>query len=203
MTTTARARSQRVRSPAWQRSARIRPVLAVAALAAGTVAWAALPARGASAGLKPTLIVAIACALLTVARFVGRQQGTARREPGRYVGPVAALPGQLWGNVRVLPWPQGMTVAVLGLEALHPPRPWHTAVLGLALLSVLLALHLAETGAGSSVFRPHLPLLVTGLGLAALSAGAAMLPALSGGAGWLAVVAAIAAVVVAALALPL
>ncbi len=76
-------------------------------------------------------------------------------------------------------------------------------MLGVVLLGFLLAVHLAETAASPSAFRPHLPLLVAGLGLAALSAGAAMLPALGSGAGWLAVVAAIAAVIVAALALPL
>jgi hypothetical protein len=50
------------------------------------------------------------------------------------------------------------------------------------------------------VLRPQLPLLAAGLGLAALPAGAAALP--TAGSGWLAVVAAIAAVLVAALILP-
>jgi hypothetical protein len=93
-----------------------------------------------------------------------------------------------------------MTIAVLVLEALHPARPWHTVVLGVAVLGFLLALHLAESAAGPAVLRPQLPLIAAGLGLAAVSAGAALLPA--AGSGWLTVVAAAAAVLVAALALP-
>jgi hypothetical protein len=91
---------------------------------------------------------------------------------------------------------------VLGLEALHPARPWHTVVLGVVVLAFLLALHLAENTDGPAVLRPQLPLIVAGLGLAAVSAGAATLPAVSSGSGWLTAIAAAAAVLVAALALP-
>ena len=103
-----------------------------------------------------------------------------------------------------MPWPQATIIAVLGLEALHPRRPWHTAVLGVALLGYLVALYLAETGSRLAVFGPQLPLIAAGVGLAALSVAAAALPATSSGSGsgWLAVLAAIAAIVAAALALP-
>ncbi|HEX5190829.1 MAG TPA: hypothetical protein VFW16_14890, partial [Streptosporangiaceae bacterium] len=148
---------------------------------------------------RPVLAAAAACAVFTVARLAGAPRSRA----SSFQGQLADAARRFWASIVVLPWPQGLTVAVLGLEALHPSRPWHTAVLGAVLLSFLLAQHLAETAARASVFRPHLPFLATGLGLAALSAGAAMLPGLGAGAGWLAVLAAIAAVVAAALALPL
>jgi hypothetical protein len=192
----------RVRPALAAGAGRVGPALAVAALAAGAVAWAALPAAGATQGLKPVLIAAIMCAVMTIARLIAGQTLVASRDPGRTAG-LAGFAGRTWASIRVLPWPQAMTVAVLGLEALHQSRPWHTAVLGVALIAFLLALHLADTAAGPSVFRPHLPLLAAGLGLAALSAGAAMIPPLGAGSGLLAVVAAIAAVLVAALALPL
>lgn len=183
---------------------RVRPALAVAALAALAVAWAAWPAGGAAAGEKPVLTAAVACALFTVARLLTSSPVIAQREVG-FVRPVAGYASRTWASLRMLPWPQGVTLAALGLEALHPSRPWHTALLGVVLLGFLLSVHLAETSARPSAFRPQLPLLAAGLGLAALSAGAAMLPALGAGSGsgLLAVIAAIAAVVVAALALPL
>jgi hypothetical protein len=194
------SRSARARS--W-RAARARSGLAVAALAAGAVAWATLPAGGAAPGLRPVLAAAVLCALFTAARLVAVPGAAARRQPASYEGALTGFVRRVWGSSLVLPWPQGLTVAVLGLEALHPSRPWHTVVLGVVLLAFLLALHLAETAARPSVFRPHLPFLAAGLGLAALSAGAAMLPGLGADAGWLAVLAAIAAVIAAALSLPL
>jgi hypothetical protein len=183
---------------------RVRPALVVAAVTAIVVAWAAVPTGGGRAGLKPVLIAAAVCAVLTVARQLAGPPRAAQRESG-YVGPGAGMAGRAWASIRALPWPQGLTVAALGLEALHSSRPWHTAVLAIVLLGFLLAVHLAETAASPSVLRPQLPLLATGLGLAALSAGAAMLPALGAGSGsgLIAVIAAIAAVVAAALALPL
>jgi hypothetical protein len=185
-------------------AARIRPALVVAAVTAVVIAWASVPAGGGRAGLKPVLIAAVACALFTVAGLLSGRSGVAQIEPG-YAGRDAGVVSRTWGSIRTLPWSQGLVVTSLGLEALHPSRPLHSALLGVLLLGFLLALHLAETSAGLSVFRPHLPLAAVGLGLAAISAGAAMLPALGSdsGSGLLAVIAAIAAVVAAALALPL
>lgn len=74
-----------------------------------------------------------------------------------------------------------MTVAALTLEALHPARPWHTAVLAIALTGYLFAVHLAESGADASVLRTQLPLLAAGVGLSALAVGAAALPPLPSG----------------------
>ena len=61
---------------------RVRPALAVAALAALAVAWAALPAGGAAAGEKPVLIAAVACALFTIARLLTGSSGAPQREAG-------------------------------------------------------------------------------------------------------------------------
>ncbi len=59
--------------------------------------------------------------------------------------------------LRQVPWEEGAVVAVLWLEVLHSSRPWHTAVLGAALIAYLLATHLAESGAlpvGAAAARP-------------------------------------------------
>ena len=86
--------------------------------------------------------------------------------------------------VRLVPWEEGTLIAVLWLEVLHPARPWHTAVLGGALIAYLLATHLAESGASAGVLRPQARVLAAGAGLLALGAGAGMVPAAGpGGAG--------------------
>jgi hypothetical protein len=85
--------------------------------------------------------------------------------------------------VRLVPWEEGTLGAVLWLEVLHPARPWHTAVLGAALLAYLLATHLAESGGSLRVLRPQVRVLAAGAGLLALGAGAAMVPAPGPGAG--------------------
>jgi len=82
-----------------------------------------------------------------------------------------------------VPWEEGALIAVLWLEVLHPARPWHTAVLGAALIAYLLATHLAESGASPGVLRPQVRVLAIGAGLLALGAGAGMLPAAGPGAG--------------------
>lgn len=187
------------------RAAPGRGVVAVTVLAAGTVAWAALPMNGASRGARPALIAAAGCAVLAVAQLIAGMLAARQRWPQRadvYVSPVIELLRRVWAACAAVPWPQALTVAVLVLEVLHRSRPWHTAVLGLALLCYLLALHLAESAAGPVVLRGQLPLIAAGLGLAGLSAGAAILPAAGAGSGWMTAIAAIAAVVVAALALP-
>ena len=184
----------------------MRPVLAVAVLAAAAVTWAALPAGDAGAGAKPALIAAAVCAAFSVAQLaqarLAARPGRPRRDDGSYQAAVPGLLRRVSDAVRAIPWPQGLTVAVLGLEALHPARPWHTVVLGVVVLAFLLALHLAENADGPAILRPQLPLIAAGIGLAAVSAGAATLPAAGSGSGWLAVIAAAAAALVAALTLP-
>ena len=180
-------------------------------LAAGSLAWAALPVAGAGAGTKPTLIVAICCAVFGLARLaaVGSVVDTASDARGLPVDRLfPSAPERLRQQVTpmlfAVPWPQLLIVAVLGLEALHPSRPWHTAVLGVVLLGYLVVLQAAESGARLAVFGVQVPLIAAGVALAGLSVAAAALPASASGSGsgWLAVLAAIAAIVAAALALP-
>ena len=106
--------------------------------------------------------------------------------------------------LRRVPWEEGGLVAIVWLEVLHRSRPWHTAVLGAALMAYLLAVHLAETDASPAVLRPQVPVLAVGAGLLALGAGAGMLPAAGAGAGsaLLRLVAAGALIAAAALVLP-
>jgi hypothetical protein len=186
----------------------------VALLAAGAVTWAALPMSGARAGARLALIAAIGCAAASmvcmVASVARDRPDTQRlevgadgfRSPYGYHSRTGPVRLRLWQAINVFPWAQGMTIGVLALEALHRSRPWHTVVLGVVVLGYLLSLHLAESAARPAVLRPQLPLIVVGICLAGLSVGAAMIPATSSGAGWLSVVAAIAALMVAALALP-
>jgi hypothetical protein len=97
------------------------------------------------------------------------------------------LPLQLWLRflevLRLVPWEEGTLIAVLWLEVLHRAQPWHTAVLGAALIAYLLATHLAESGASPDALRPQIRVLAVGAGLLALGAGAGMLPAVGPGAG--------------------
>ena len=72
-------------------------------------------------------------------------------EAERYAGRLLAL-------IRALPWAEFLLVALLALEALHRARPWHTGVLGLALLGYLLAVHLAETGGSAGALVVKFPM---------------------------------------------
>jgi hypothetical protein len=85
--------------------------------------------------------------------------------------------------LRRVSWEEGALVAILWLEVLHPSRPWHTAMLGAALIAYLLVTHLAESGASPRVLRPQARVLAIGAGLLALGAGAGMVPAAGPGAG--------------------
>jgi len=107
-------------------------------------------------------------------------------------------------TLRRVPWEEGAVLAVVWLEVLHSARPWHTAVLGAALVAYLLATHLAESGAAPGVLRPQARVLAVGAALLALGAGAGMLPAAGpgGGSALLRVVAAIALIAAGALVLP-
>ena len=178
------------------------PGIAVAAvLAAGTIWWSAAPLAGGSAGTRLSLTVAIVSGVLSIAQLA--IAAAAGRDTDAYSATeqVALRVADL---IRTLPWAELMTVAALTLEALHASRPWHTALLAIALTGYLFAVHLAETGAGASVLRAQLPLLAAGAGLTALAVGAAALPPLPSGpaAALLRVAAIVIAVVVAGLVLP-
>jgi hypothetical protein len=86
-------------------------------------------------------------------------------------------------TLRSVPWEEGALIAIVWLEVLHPSRPWHTAVLGAALMAYLLTTHLAESDASPGVLRPQVRVLAAGAVLLALGAGAGMLPAAGPGAG--------------------
>jgi hypothetical protein len=185
-----------------------RVVLAVVLLAAGAVAWAALPVAGATRGAKPALIAAVVCAALSLVQLAARvaagRPGAEQRAAARsaYSSPLTDAVQQAWSVVTSVRWPEFAVVAILVLEVLHPARAWHTAVLGLVLIGYLLTLHLAESDAGPGILRAQLPLLIAAAGLAVLSAGAGLLPAASAGPAWLSAIAAVAAVIAAGLALP-
>jgi hypothetical protein len=168
-------------------------------LAAACVVWSALPLRhGTLAAVL--LAVAIACALLSLARLA---LGPTSGEAAAYLNAAQRSALSLADLARQWPWAEGMVVAVLVLEALHPSRPLHTGLLGAALLAYLFASHLAESRARPAVLRPQAPLIAAGLGLLALAVGAAALPSGTGpGAEVLALVAAVAAIAVAGLAIP-
>jgi hypothetical protein len=151
---------------------------AAATLAAAVVWWAVVPVSGGGYGTKLTLVIAITTAAMSVAQLA--VAATVTRHPD---GLTAAdrIAEKVSGLVMMLPWAELMTVAALVLEALHRSRPWHTAVLAVALTGYLLAVHLAETDARASTLRALLPLLSAGLGLVALSIGSAALPGLPAG----------------------
>jgi hypothetical protein len=174
---------------------------AASLLAGACVAWSAIPLR--PTGLAElALFLAVACAVLGVLRLV----------LASVVAPDEAFasgPERIWARflllLRRLPEEEGTVLAVLWLEVQHRARPWHTAVLGAALVAYLLAVHLDESRARPGALRRQAPLLAVGAGLLAAGAGAAMIPAVGAGAGpdWLRVLAAAAAVSAALLVVPL
>jgi hypothetical protein len=164
------------------------------------VAWSAAPLSGARGFAAVALPVAVAFAALGIAQLA---LGVAPADPGSLLTPGERLGRTIADLVRSAPWAEGTVIAVVVLEALHRSRPWHTGLLGAALLAYLLAVHLAESRARLGVLRPQVPLLAAGLGLLALAAGAAALPAETGsGASLIIVLAALAAVALGGLVVP-
>jgi hypothetical protein len=178
-----------------------RAIAAAAVLAAGLVAWSAYPLGSGRAGTLPALAIAIAAAALSIGQLAISSVRT--RQPDGFSIADRAM-WRLADLVSIIPWAEVLTLAVLVLEAVHPARPWHTALLGVALLGYLLAVHLAETRAGASALRAQLPLLGIGVGLTALAVGVAALPGLPAGptAALVRSAAVLVAVVVACLAIP-
>jgi hypothetical protein len=169
-------------------------------LAGACVAWSAVPLSGARGFAAVALPVAAAFAALGTARLT---LGAAPGEPGGLLTPGERLGRTIADLVRSAPWAEGTVIAVVVLEALHRSRPWHTGLLGAALLAYLLAVHLAESRARLAVLRPQVPLLAAGLGLLVLAVGAAALPAETGSdASLIILLAALAAVVAGGLIVP-
>jgi hypothetical protein len=168
-----------MRGPVAPAALRLTTIAAAILLAAAAIGWAAFPLHGGRGGTRVALVAAIITAALSIARLATID-----------VPPLSA-PGLATLSQRLLerllealesvPWAEGMVLAVLVLEALHAARAWHTALLGLALLGYLFAVHLAETHAGPAVLRGQLPLIAAGLGLMGLAVGAAALPGLPTG----------------------
>jgi hypothetical protein len=149
-------------------------------LGAGSLIWAALPAvhRG-YAGFALTVAIA------GVAAGGVRLALAAVPVPEESYWPSPGV--RAWRNfldvVRQVPWEEGAVIGIAWLEALHPSRPWHTAVLGAGLIAYLLITHLAESDASLATLRPQARVLGLGAVLLALGAGAGMLPAAAPGAG--------------------
>jgi hypothetical protein len=149
-------------------------------LGAGCVVWAAAPPV--HTGYQD---IALLLASLGVAAGALRLALAAVPVPEEAYLLTAAM--QFWVKfleiVRLVPWEEGAIVAILWLEVLHPARPWHTAMLGAALVAYLLATHLAESDSSLGALRPQVRVLAVGAGLLALGAGAGMVPAAGPGAG--------------------
>jgi hypothetical protein len=155
----------------WRRSGF--GIAAASALALGVILWSAFPLSTGRAGTRPALAAAIVAGVMSIAQLAAAAIGT--RDPDGFSALDQAAQS-FTRLVKVLPWPELLIVAVLMLETLHTGRPWHTALLGVALTGYVLAVHLAETRAGAGVLRAQLPLLCAGVALTALSVGAAALP---------------------------
>jgi hypothetical protein len=180
---------------------RARQTAAAGLLAAACVAWSALPVeRSVRFFGTPVLVAAVGCAVLSTVRLA---VGAEHSYPAGY----RSVPGRvglaLLAGLRATPWADGMVVTVLVLEAMHAARPYHTALLAVALLGYLFATHLAESGARPGTAAQQWPLIAAGLGLLVIATGAVLLPVPAGQAsGWLSALAVIAAIVAGGLALP-
>ena len=154
--------------------------LGSALLGAGCVAWAAAP-------LIRTRYADLALFLASLGVAAGALRLALAEIPVPEDTYVLTAAMRFWlrflAILRLVPWEEGARIAILWLEVQHPARPWHTALLGAALIAYLLAAHLAESGASARVLRPQVRVLAVGAALLALGAGAAMVPAAGPGAG--------------------
>ncbi len=178
-----------------------RRVAAAALLAAAVIAWAAAPLSGGQPGTRLALIVAVVCAVASTGRLAIGEDWL----PSGPFEPLYLRAGAQVANVlRGLPWAEGLIIAVLVLEALHGSRPWHTGLLGVALLAYVIAAHLAQARTPPAALAGQLPVIAAGVGLLALAVGAAALPRLHAGPATelLRILAVLAAVAAGGLALP-
>jgi hypothetical protein len=178
-----------------------RRMAAVALLAAVMITWAVVPVSGGRPGTRLALIAAVIFAVASVGRLaIGEEPVSSSPFDPFYV----RFTNTVAGVLHALPWAECLIVAVLALEALHHARPWHTAVLGFALLAYVFAVHLAQARTSPAALRWQLPVIAAGVGLLALAVGAAALPRLHAGPGseLLRIAAVAAAVLVGGLVLP-
>jgi hypothetical protein len=156
---------------------------------------------GGRPGTRLALIAAVIFAVASVGRLaIGEEPVSSSPFDPFYV----RFTNTVAGVLHALPWAECLIVAVLALEALHHARPWHTAVLGFALLAYVFAVHLAQARTSPAALRWQLPVIAAGVGLLALAVGAAALPRLHAGPGseLLRIAAVAAAVLVGGLVLP-
>jgi hypothetical protein len=179
-----------------------RPRVAATLLGVACVAWSAVPVLGTG---WPWLALVIAAASVAFSALRLAILDVPEPEEAYFVG----APSQAWrvflAVVRRPSWEEIGCACVLWLELLHPSRPWHTAILGAVLVAYLLTVHIAESGvAVTGLLRRQAKVLVAGLCLLALAAGATALPAAGPGAGAeaLLVLAAVAVIAAAILVLP-
>jgi hypothetical protein len=176
-------------------------VAAAGLLGAACCAWAAYPLAGA----LPTILLVLAAVSVLADLIRLTAAGLPIDDVDVFSGLGLRAARTVYTMIAEVPSAEVAVVALLVLEATHASRPWQTGVLGAALLCYLLATHLAESGGSARVLRPQLPALAAGLGLLILGAAAALVPAAapSLASGLLRVLAAVAAIVAGALALPL
>jgi len=176
-------------------------IAAAGALAVGVILWSAFPLSTGRGGTRLALAVAIVAGVMSIAQLAAAAIGSRDSDGYAVVDQAARL---LTALVKILPWAELLIVAAGVLEALHASRPWHTALLGVALTGYVMAMHLTETRAGASVLRAQLPLLGAGIALTALSVGAAALPHFMAGTAdtTIRIVVLVAAVVAVGLAIP-
>lgn len=148
-----------------------RPLLLVTLLIGLTTAWAAAPG---AAGQAPAVLTVITVVLAALTGLELALRGIAIQD--RAADWLQRLALRVTAVLHSVPWAEAFLMAAVALEAVHPARPWHTAILALALLACVFAVHLAERQERPGALRPQLPLLAAGVGLCALSAGAAALP---------------------------
>jgi hypothetical protein len=177
--------------------------VATALLGIAGTAWAAFPLRGTGTLGWLMVVVAGVCVLGGVLRLLA-QSGPATK-PSLFATVWSTVLGTGRSMTRRAGWESAAVISMVVLETLHHSRPWHTAVLAVVVVSYLLAVHQAEQPAPVVLWRGELRVLVVSLPLMAVATGVAMAPAAGAGAtsGWLELIAALAAILAVALALPL
>jgi hypothetical protein len=178
------------------------PRVAATLLGMACVAWSAVPVLGSG---WPWLALVVAAASIAFSALRLALLDVPEQEEAYFL----SLPERAWSAfltvLRLPPWEEIGCACVLWLEVLHPSRPWHTAILGVVLVAYLLTVHIAESGAAvTGLLRRQGRVLVPGLCLLALAAGATVLPAAAPGAGAeaLQALAAVAVIAAAILVLP-
>src|SRR6202034_1074275 len=132
-----------------------RQAAAAGLLGAACCAWAAWPLTG----TLPTvlLVVAAVFVLADLIRLAGVGLPLDQVDAFSSLGLRAAR--WTYTLISEVPAAECAALAALIVEATHHSRPWHTGLLGAALLCYLLATHLAESRARLRVLRPQLPAL--------------------------------------------